>query len=233
MRKLAAFATAKQSDWIHRVDWLRLGIHLLGVSPLFQLVITRLGHRLTANPIQFVEQFLGRAALNLLVCSLAVTPLVTLLGWNALNRHRRTLGLYAFLYFVLHFLTFAILDYGLDWGEILRLALEKPFIVVGALAGLVLLLLAITSFDIWKKKLGKNWKRLHRAVYLASGIVILHYAWALKGSLTNLGGDILKPLGMGLLVGLLLVFRIPVLRRRLAASRFALRRYSVLQKRNE
>jgi sulfoxide reductase heme-binding subunit YedZ len=66
------------------------------------------------------------------------------------------------------------------------------------------------------KRLGKNWKQLHKTVYLASGLVILHYAWAVKGSLTNLSGDILRPLGFGLLVVILLVLRIPAVRRRIA-----------------
>ncbi len=171
---------------------------------------------LTANPIQFVEQYLGRAALTLLVLSLAVTPVITVTKWRVLGKHRRTLGLYAFLYFALHLLTFVVLDYGLDWVEIARLTTEKPFIFVGLLAGLILLALAATSFKYWMKRLGKNWKRLHKTVYLASGLVVLHYAWAVKGSLTNLSGDILHPLGFGLLVLILLVLRIPAVRRRIA-----------------
>jgi sulfoxide reductase heme-binding subunit YedZ len=107
----------------------------------------------------------------------------------------------------------------LDWGEILRLTVEKPFILIGLLAGLILLALAATSFKYWMKRLGKNWKRLHKTIYLASGLVVLHYAWAVKGSLANLSGDILRPLSMGLLVAILLVLRIPAVRRRLARAR--------------
>lgn len=194
--------------------WLRIGIHAVGLLPLLQLAILWAQDNLTANPIQFIEQFFGRAALNLLVATLAVTPLVTLSGWKALMPHRRTLGLYSFLYFSLHFLTFAVLDYGLDWEEILRLSAEKPFILAGALAGLILLALAITSSRYWKKRLGKRWQRLHQAVYPAGIFVILHYAGAVKGSLIPLSGDILRPLGMGILIALLLVLRLPPLRRR-------------------
>ncbi len=200
-------------------DWLRIAVHGLGLFALARLGFLWATDSLTANPIQFVEQNLGRAALNMLVLSLAVTPLVSLTRWRALIPHRRTLGLYAFLYFTLHLLTFVVLDYGLDWGEILRLTAEKPFIFVGLLAGLILLALAATSFKYWMKRLGKNWKRLHKTVYLASGLVVLHYAWAVKGSLANLSGDILRPLSMGLLVAILLVLRIPAVRRRLARAR--------------
>ncbi len=197
-------------------DWLRIGVHGIGLFALARLAYLWAFGSLTANPIQYVEQHLGRAALNMLVLSLAVTPVVSLTRWRALIPQRRTLGLYAFLYFALHLLTFVVLDYGLDWGEILRLTTEKPFIFVGLLAGLILLALAATSFKYWMKRLGKNWKRLHKTAYLASGLVILHYAWAVKGSLTNLSGDILRPLSFGLLVLILLVLRIPAVRRRVA-----------------
>ncbi len=200
-------------------DWLRIAVHGLGLFALARLGFLWATDSLTANPIQFVEQNLGRAALNMLVLSLAVTPLVSLTRWRALIPHRRTLGLYAFLYFTLHLLTFVVLDYGLDWDEILRLTVEKPFILIGLLAGLILLALAATSFKYWMKRLGKNWKRLHKTVYLASILVVLHYAWAVKGSLANLSGDILRPLSMGLLVAILLVLRIPAVRRRLARVR--------------
>jgi sulfoxide reductase heme-binding subunit YedZ len=201
------------------LDWVRIAVHAAGLLPLLLLGMQGLADRWTVNPIQFLEQQLGRAAINLLVFSLAVTPLVTLTGWKALNRHRRTIGLYAFFYFMLHFGVFAVLDYGLDWREMLRLTAEKPFIWVGLLAGLILLALAATSFRYWMKRLGKNWQRLHRLVYLAGGLVILHYAWAVKGSLSTLSGDILRPLGMGLLVAVLLALRIPPVRRRAAALR--------------
>lgn len=198
---------------------LRIGIHVFGWLPLAELGFNWLTQQLTANPIQFIEQNLGHGALNLLVLALAVTPLVTLTGWRQLAKHRRALGLYAFFYFLLHFLTFAGLDYGLDLREILRLTTEKPFIVVGLLAGVILLALAATSFRFWMKRLGKNWHRLHKTVYLAGGLAVLHYAWAVKGSLTNLSGDILRPLSMGLLVLFLLIVRIPPVQRWIVAVR--------------
>ena len=192
---------------------LRISVHLVGLLPLLQLIFYWLTDGLTVNPIQFVEQFLGRAAANLLVVSLAVTPIVTLTGWRKLSKHRRALGLYAFAYFALHFLTFAVLDYGLDLPEMIRLTVEKPFILFGFLAGLILLALAITSFKYWMKKMGKNWQRLHKLVYLAGGLMVVHYALAVKGSFATLSGDIIRPLIMGSIVTLLLVLRVPAIRR--------------------
>ena len=148
-----------------------------------------------------------------LVASLAVTPIITLTGWHALQPRRRALGLYAFLYASLHFFTFAVLDYGFDLREISRLVLEKPFILLGFAAGSMLLLLAITSFDFFMRKMGKRWKSLHRLLYAAGIVVIFHYALARKGNLLTLSGDILKPLLWGLLVVLLLVLRLPAVRK--------------------
>lgn len=200
-------------------NWLRIGIHSISLFPLLELAYKAFANHLTVNPIQFIEQFLGRAALNMLVLTLAITPLITVTGWKKPGRHRRALGLYAFFYFALHFITFAVVDYGLDFREILRLTTEKPFIIVGSIAGLLLLLLAATSFKFWMKYLGKNWKRLHQSVYLIGVLVILHYAWAVKGSVSTLSGDIGRPILMGSLVFLLLLLRVPPIRRWIVNSR--------------
>lgn len=196
-----------------RLDWLRLAVHAVGLFGLVQLAIAWLTDSLTVNPIQFIEQALGQAAINMLTLSLAVTPTVTLTGWNALTKHRRTLGLYAFFYFLLHVLVFAVVDYGLDWEEIWRLTAEKPFIFVGVVAGSLLTALAFTSFKYWMKRLGKGWQQLHRLAYVAAGLAVVHYAWAVKGSLSNLSGDITRPLVMGLILTVLLLFRFPPIRR--------------------
>jgi sulfoxide reductase heme-binding subunit YedZ len=198
-------------------------VHLIGLFPLVRLAFFWLVNRLTANPIQFVEQQLGRTAVDFLVLTLAITPLITLTGWKYLSRIRRPLGLYALFYFVLHFLTFAVLDYGLDWHEILRLVIQKPFLIVGLLAGLILVALAITSSQYWMKRLGEGWKRLHKMVYLAASLVVLHYTLAVKGSLSTLSGDLLRPLGMGVLLLILLLLRIPTVKRWASSLRFHLK----------
>jgi len=193
-------------------NWLRIGIHSISLLPLLELAYKAFTNQLTVNPIQFTEQFLGRAALNMLVVAHAVTPLITVIGWKKLGRYRRAFGLYAFFYFALHFITFAVVDYGLDFREILRLTTEKPFIIVGSISGFLLLLLSVTSFKYWMKYLGKNWKRLHQSVYLIGVLVILHYAWAVKGSVSTLSGDIGRPILMGSIVLFLLLLRVPAIR---------------------
>lgn len=206
-----------------KFPWLRITVHLLGALPLAWLGFDALTGRLSVNPIQDIEQRLGRAALYFLVASLAVTPLYTLTGWRSVLPRRRALGLYAFLYASLHFLTFAAIDYGFDLPEIGRLILEKPFILVGLTTGLLLLPLAITSFDYFMRKMGKQWKSLHRLVYIAGLTVILHYAWAKKGDLFTLSGDVLKPLLWGVVIIILLVLRIPAVRKWVSMTRQKIR----------
>ncbi len=200
-------------------NWLKLGIHAVSLFPLIELAYKAFENQLTVNPIQFVEQFLGRAALNLLILALAVTPVITLTGWKKIGKHRRALGLYAFFYFALHFIVFAAVDYGFDLGEIIGLTTQKPFIIVGSLAGLLLLLLAITSFKFWMKLMGKRWKGLHKTVYLVGVLVILHYVWAVKGSIATLSGDTVRPIIMGSIVFILLLMRIPPIKRWIISKR--------------
>jgi len=196
-----------------RVDALRLLVHLSAWLPLAWILWDYLNENLTVNPIQTVQQRLGRIALTLLLSSLACTPLQVITGWRGALRVRRALGVYAFLYAVAHFLVLVGIDYQFNL-ELLRKDLAgKPYIWVGAGAFAVLAPLAATSFPWWMRRLGKNWKRLHRLVYLAAPLVVIHYAWAKKGSLTSLAGDITLPLASGLLVVLLLAVRIPAVRR--------------------
>lgn len=201
------------------IDWLRIGVHFTGSLSLIMLIYKWQTSGLTFNPIQFVEQYLGRAAINMLVLTLAVTPIVTLTGWKKLSKHARTLGLYTFFYFSLHFLTFAVLDYGLNFSEIFDLIVEKPFIIIGSATGVILLALAITSFKTSMKRLGRKWKKLHRLVYLAGILAVIHNAMALKGSVTNLSGNIIRPLVLGVIISLLLFVRIPPVKRRILTFR--------------
>jgi sulfoxide reductase heme-binding subunit YedZ len=193
--------------------WLRITVHVIGWLPLVKLIFDFTANNLTANPIQAIEQRLGRTALYFLVAALAVTPVHTVTGWRDILPRRRALGLYAFLYASLHFLTFAGLDYGFDLAQILDLVTTKPFILLGSLAFSLLLPLAVTSFDFFIRRLEKSWKRLHGLIYPAGLIVIIHFAWARKGDLLRLQGNILQPMLLGLLVVFLLILRIPAIRR--------------------
>jgi sulfoxide reductase heme-binding subunit YedZ len=198
-------------------------IHLGAWFPIARLIFEAFTHELTANPIQRIEQRTGRAAISLLFLSLAVTPLRTLFGWKEPLQRRRALGLYTFMYAVIHVVIFVDLDYGLAWNLILETIFQKPYILVGAAAFLLLIPLAVTSFDIWKMRLKKNWKRLHKTVYIIAPLVVLHYAWGKKGNIFALQGDILLPLIYGLIFLLLMFLRIPAVRRWLASARTRLR----------
>jgi sulfoxide reductase heme-binding subunit YedZ len=202
-----------------RLPWLRIAVHIIGWLPLAYIIYAYASNNLTINPIQEIEQRLGRIALYFLIATLAVTPTYTVTGWRGILPRRRALGMYAFLYASLHFLTFVGLDYGFDLPQILALISQKAYILAGSLAFILLIPLAVTSFDYFIRRMGRNWKRLHWLVYPTGLIVIIHYAWSKKGDLFALRGDILKPLLWGLFIILLLVLRLPPVRKGISGTR--------------
>jgi sulfoxide reductase heme-binding subunit YedZ len=187
--------------------------------PLAWILYAYFSGRLSVNPIQDIEQRLGHLALYFLFATLMVTPLHTLLGWRQPLKYRRALGLYCFLYASLHVLAFSGLDYGFNLRLIGGIVIKKPYAILGLLAFLLLLPLAVTSFGGWKQRLARRWTKIHRLVYLAGILVVLHYTWARKGNLFSLSGDIQRPLAWGLLLLVLLSLRLPSIRRRVAALR--------------
>ena len=180
---------------------------------------------MSVNPIQEITQRTGRYAIWFLVVSLACTPLNTLFGFRQALTARRALGLYAFMFASLHFLTFSGLDYAFNWQLLKGAIFEKRFVIVGLLAGIILLTLALTSTKGWQKRLGKNWTRLHKAVYAAGVLVIFHYAWAVKGDFLRLQGNVLMPLIVAFLVTFLLSLRIPPIRKWVTHLRGRIKRY--------
>jgi methionine sulfoxide reductase heme-binding subunit len=199
--------------------WLRILVHLLGWLPLVYLAYAFYANKLTINPVQDLEQILGRIAIYWMVATLAVTPLYTLTGFRDLPGRRRAVGLYAFLYTCLHLAVFFGLDYAFNFTQIWNLVTGKVYLLVGVLAMLLLIPLAVTSFDWFIRKMGKNWKRLHWLVYPAVVVSILHYGLAQKGDLFTLRGNILRPFLWLLLTIILLAFRIPAVRRWVSATR--------------
>jgi methionine sulfoxide reductase heme-binding subunit len=192
-----------------RITGFQIGAHVLAWGLAGWLVVDALTGNLTVNPIQAATQRTGRYALYLLALSLSMTPLNTLFGWRQALPARRTFGLYAFLFAFIHFIIFIGVDYGFNWEFIRTEIIDKNYILVGATALSLLLALAVTSFKWWMKRLGKNWKRLHRLVYLAAPLVIVHFTWARKGDVFSLQGNIIQPLVLGVIVGLLLILRLP------------------------
>ncbi|RME99714.1 MAG: sulfoxide reductase heme-binding subunit YedZ [Chloroflexi bacterium] len=165
---------------------------------------------LAINPFQEVTFRTGKAALILLLLSLAVTPVNSVFGWRQVIPMRKWLGLYAFMYGLLHFAIF-IVDNGLVGGGISAVALyeatfKKRFALVGFAALMILLPLAVTSNKWAMRQLKKNWKRLHRLVYLAGVLVIVHFIWLVKS-------DVREPLIYGAVLTVLLALRVPAVRK--------------------
>ena len=200
-------------SFFKRYTPLQIIVHIYAWSALVHLLFDMATGNLSANPIQELEQRTGRHAITLLILALACTPLNTLFRWSEPLKRRRALGLYAFMYATIHVIIFIDLDYGLAWSLIIQTIFEKPYIVVGMLTFLMLIPLAFTSFDIWKKRLGKKWKRLHQIIYLIAPLAVLHYAWGKKGDFFRLQGEIILPLIYAVIVILLLVMRIPEVRK--------------------
>ena len=198
---------------------LQIAMHIYGWSVLVILIFQFFTNNLTADPVQYLERRTGHHAVALLILSLACTPLNTLFKWTELLKRRRALGLYAFMYATIHVLIYLDLDFGLAWSFILQNFTQDPRLIVGLIAFLLLIPLAWTSFDIWKKRLGKNWKRLHKVVYLIVPLVVLHFAWNKKGNIFTAQGDIAQPLIYGLIVIVFLVMRIPRVRRGIVSVR--------------
>jgi len=198
-----------------KARWLQILSHVAALLPLALLAWETWQDRFI-DPVQEITTRTGRTALILLILSLACTPLNILFGFKQVMRVRRALGLYALLYAGLHFLTFVGLDYGFDFDLMGLGILDQRYVLVGLAAGLLLLLLGITSTRGWQKRLGKNWKRLHRLVYLAGILAIVHFTWLAK--------DNRVPLRYGAVVSLLLIVRIPVIRRAISTVRYQLRR---------
>jgi sulfoxide reductase heme-binding subunit YedZ len=198
-------------DWL-KARWLQVLTHAAALAPLALLAWDYAQDDLTANPIREVTLRTGKAALVLLVLSLACTPARTLFGFKQAIKLRRPLGLYAFMYAGLHGLTFVGLDFGFDIGLILEEIGQRRFVQAGMVTFLLLLPLAVTSTRGWMRRLGKNWRRLHRLVYLAALAAVVHFVWLTKG-------DIREPLLYGAAVALLLVARIPAVRDRVRGLR--------------
>jgi sulfoxide reductase heme-binding subunit YedZ len=182
-----------------------------GLAPLAWQVWAFFTGHLEAEPVKGMEHFTGRTALIILFITLSVTPIRRLTGWNGLIKVRRLIGLFAFFYALVHFTIFLTFDLQFSFGELARNVAERPWITVGFGALLILAVLAITSPQAMVRKLGKRWQTLHRAIYLAAGLGVLHFVWSQKK-------DISTPVKYAIVLGVLLGARL-VLRRRPKAAR--------------
>lgn len=191
-------------------------VHLAALAPLAWLAWDVGRGNLSVNPIQDITFRTGKAAIVLLIASLACTPANTVFGFRQAIKVRRALGLYAFGYALIHLFIYIGLDYGFDFRLIWLELTEKRYVLVGFATFLILLPLAITSTKGWQKRLRRRWKTLHKWVYLAGVLALFHYIWVQKA-------DIRQPLLWGALLILLLALRIPYVRTRAAQLRGRLR----------
>jgi sulfoxide reductase heme-binding subunit YedZ len=184
------------------VFWMKVAVWILGLSPLGWVGWAFYSDALGANPIEALLHVLGRWALAFLLLGLAVTPLRRVTGWSRVIKVRRLLGLFAFFYAVLHFVVYLGLDQGFAWSFILEDIAERPFITVGFAALVLLAPLAVTSTRGWIRRLGARWGLLHRLVYPAAGLAVLHFYWKVKA-------DTFWPLLAAVALAVLLLARVP------------------------
>src|SRR5262245_28238022 len=160
---------------------LKLGVWAVCLAPLGFLGQRALAGDLSANPISFVTNWLGDWTFRLLLASLAMTPLRIVFGLSWPLSLRRLLGLFAVFYASLHLGVWVVLDHYFDWHEMGADILKRPYITVGLTAFILMLPLAVTSTSAAIKRLGgRNWRRLHRLVYVIGVCATLHYLWLAK-----------------------------------------------------
>jgi methionine sulfoxide reductase heme-binding subunit len=158
-------------------------VFVLCAAPLVWLTLRAFdlaGLSLGPNPVEALLHALGLWGLRLLLLTLCVRPAAVVLRRPRLMRLRRMVGLFAFTYVVLHFLTWLVLDRGLDWNGIVADIAKRPFVTVGFAALLLLVPLAVTSTDRWMRRLGRRWHSLHKLVYVAALLGSLHFLWLVK-----------------------------------------------------
>ncbi len=154
-----------------------------GFVPLFLLLYRFYRQELTANPIEYLERQTGYWGLVFLLATLTVTPLRRWLGGHFLIRVRRMLGLFSYLYIFLHFIIYLFLDRELYMDEIIPDIVKRPYITVGFSAFIMLSALAVTSSKRWIRRLGGKWQTLHRLIYPAALLGVLHFWWLVKADI--------------------------------------------------
>lgn len=199
----AAVQPSRGLNWDRetRRKLLRYAVHAAALFPLAWLIFDYWFGFLGPEPVRAIILRTGKAAIILLVLSLACTPANTVFGWKYALTLRRPLGLYGFMYVGLHLLTFVWLDYGFMLPLIVEEIIARRYALVGFLAFLLLVPLALTSNKYSMKKLGKNWKKLHMLVYLIGVLAVIHYIWLVKNAYT-------QPLIFAAIVVTLLIIRL-------------------------
>jgi sulfoxide reductase heme-binding subunit YedZ len=207
MQTESPLSQSRSAIWL-RANWHRVLAHGAGLITLIWLAFDYVTHEDIFTFNRTVMLRTGSVALLLLVASFACTPLTRLFNWQRPVQIRRALGLYGFLYTVVHVWNYAVWENGLDWELIARDLEERRAMAIGLLALLALIPLAATSTRGWQRRLGKRWRQLHRLVYLAVPLAVWHYLWLERDIIT-------MPLIFAGIVGVLLIMRVPSVRQTL------------------
>ena len=178
-------------------------VFLACLLPVFILVgdLFEITGRLSANPIEDIQDRFGNWGLRFMMIALAVTPLRQLTGKPWIGRFRRMLGLFAFFYVFMHFLVWLVLDKQVNWSAIVEDIGLRPFITIGFAATVLLLAMAATSTNGMRRSLGKRWQQLHNSVYVVGILGVWHYWWQVKQ-------DIREPLVYAVILTALLGYRL-------------------------
>jgi len=182
--------------------WTKVVVFLLCLIPFADLLWRLIRNDLGINPVETLQHGTGDWTIRFIVFTLCITPFRKLLNLPELIRFRRMLGLFAFFYVCLHFLTYLGPDQSFDVSGMWKDVAKRPFITVGFAAFVSLIPLAITSTAGWIRRIGgKRWQQLHRLIYFAAVCGVVHYYWLVKS-------DVRKPVFYGTLVGILLLWRL-------------------------
>jgi sulfoxide reductase heme-binding subunit YedZ len=179
---------------------IKICVFLLNLSPFVLLLIAAIQNQLGANPVQALHHGFGDWTLRFLCIGLALSPYKKITGQNWPTRFQRMIGLFSFFYATLHFLVFIVLDLSFSWDAFKDEVSESPYILMGLLTYFLMIPLAATSTKAMQKRLGKNWKKLHRLVYVIAITALIHYFWLVKA-------DYSQPLVYALIIFLLLSYR--------------------------
>ena len=180
-------------------------IFTLSLWPILSLSIDILQNNLGANPVEFIERHFGKWTLIFLCLTLSMTPLRKITGISQWILYRRMLGLFVFFYASIHLLCYVGIDYQFAITDIKNDIVKHRYVLVGFLAWLLLLPLALTSSDKMIRRLKAHWKRLHRLIYLVAILGVLHFMWLVKK-------DITEPLIYAVIVLLLFILRLNILK---------------------
>src|SRR5437667_3125869 len=179
----------------------KLVFFLAALVPLARLIWKFRHDALGANPVEVINHSTGDWTLILIMVTLSVTPLRKITKQYWLVGVRRMIGLFAFFYGCLHFTTYLWLDKSFDVHEMIKDVYKRPFITAGFTAFVLMLRLALTSTTGWIRRLGRNWQRLHRLLYVTGIAAVIHYIWLVKA-------DLRKPLQYAFVLSVLLIYRI-------------------------